>query len=88
MSFGFEGEAVLNAAREQNNNLAVPNLSIVTMRFAGYDPNGNAAFVFLYLVDLKPPEFPPHDHRDNSQGGFAFAVYHPGTSVPQMPWAI
>jgi hypothetical protein len=31
---------------------------------------------------------PPHDHRDNYNGGFAFAVYHPGTSLPQMPWAI
>ncbi|MEM8738089.1 MAG: hypothetical protein AAGG38_06375 [Planctomycetota bacterium] len=30
----------------------------------------------------------PHDHRDNFNGGYAWAVYHPGTSVPQMPWAI
>jgi hypothetical protein len=30
-----------------------------------------------------------HDHRDNvTGGGFAFAVYHPGTSLPQQPWAI
>lgn len=29
-----------------------------------------------------------HDHRDNFNGGFAFACYHPGTSLPQMPWAI
>ena len=27
-----------------------------------------------------------HDHRDNAHGGFAFAVYHPGTAVPQQPW--
>lgn len=32
----------------------------------------------------------PHDHRseDPNYGGFAFAVYHPGTAVPQQPWAI
>ena len=27
-----------------------------------------------------------HDHRDNKNGGFAFAVFHPATQVPQMPW--
>ena len=32
----------------------------------------------------------PHDHRSNdpSYGGVAFAVYHPGTALPQMPWAM
>ena len=29
-----------------------------------------------------------HDHRDNFNGGFAFAVYHPGTALPQQPWAL
>jgi len=29
-----------------------------------------------------------HDHRDVLNGGFAFAVYHPGTALPQQPWAI
>ena len=27
-----------------------------------------------------------HDHRDNAHGGFAFAVYHPSTGIPQMGW--
>lgn len=27
-----------------------------------------------------------HDHRDNAHGGFAFAVFHPATAVPQLPW--
>ena len=27
-----------------------------------------------------------HDHRDNKHGGFAYAVFHPGTSVPMAPW--
>lgn len=30
----------------------------------------------------------PHDHRDNANGGFAFAIYHPGTAVPQQVWPI
>jgi hypothetical protein len=34
------------------------------------------------------PGMGPHDHRDNFNGGFAFAVYHPGTSLPQMPWVV
>lgn len=38
--FEFDGDAVLDAAREQNNNLAVPNLAIVSVRFSGYDPAG------------------------------------------------
>jgi hypothetical protein len=30
-----------------------------------------------------------HDHRGNiTGGGFAFAVYHPGTGLPQQPWTI
>ena len=29
---------------------------------------------------------PPHDQRDNYNGGFSFAVYHPETSLPQQPW--
>ena len=27
-----------------------------------------------------------HDHRDNVHGGFAFAVFHPATSVPLAVW--
>ena len=27
-----------------------------------------------------------HDHRDNNHGGFAFAVFHPATDVPQAKW--
>jgi hypothetical protein len=36
------------------------------------------------------PGMGPHDHRSNdpAYGGFAFAVYHPGTALPQMPWAV
>jgi hypothetical protein len=34
------------------------------------------------------PGMGPHDHRDNFNGGLAFACYHPGTALPQMPWAL
>lgn len=27
-----------------------------------------------------------HDHRDNNHGGFCYAVFHPATAVPQLPW--
>ena len=27
-----------------------------------------------------------HDHRDNLNGGFCFAVWAPGTAIPQMTW--
>ena len=29
-----------------------------------------------------------HDHRDNNNGGLAFACYHPGTSLPQQPFVL
>jgi len=30
----------------------------------------------------------PHDHRDVNSGGYAFACYHPGSSLPQAHWGI
>lgn len=30
----------------------------------------------------------PHDHRDTLHGGFAFAVYHPGTDLPMHHFAL
>jgi hypothetical protein len=27
-----------------------------------------------------------HDHRDNANGGFAYAVYHPGTNLPKLAY--
>lgn len=29
-----------------------------------------------------------HDHRDNANGGFCFAVYHSGTDLPQANFAL
>jgi hypothetical protein len=47
----------------------------------------------MYTFNLPLPAqqsyVPLHDHRDNvTGGGFAFAVYHPGTSLPQQPWSM
>jgi hypothetical protein len=33
---------------------------------------------------LKP--VPVHDHRDNFNGGLAFACNHPGIELPMQPW--
>lgn len=57
----------------------VPNFTIVRMYFTGYDPNGNATFVFFHQVPNRYMDLPPHDQRDNYNGGLAFGVYHPGT---------
>ena len=54
----------------------------------GYGSNGEPTYHFTY--DPPPPYeyLRPHDHRDNHHGGYAFAVYHPGSATPQQPWAI
>lgn len=67
---------------------------IVKLSFAGYrkpEPDADEqvpepVYVFTFETFSGPPELPIHDHRDNFNGGFAFAVYHPGTSLPQQPW--
>lgn len=45
-------------------------------------------YIFSYNLQTFSSAVPPHDHRDNFNGGFAFAVFHPGTDIPQMPWSI
>jgi hypothetical protein len=30
----------------------------------------------------------PQDHRDKFNGGFAFSVFHPGTSVLTLPFSV
>src|SRR2546426_815582 len=68
MQFAFEGDAVLDAAREQNNNRSVPDRAIVAMRFTGYDPEGGATFVFFYPATPESDFIRPHDHRDIYNG--------------------
>lgn len=81
---GQEPEAGL--ARETNRTEGVPTYTVVRMDFAGYDAVGEPAFRFQYVGLHDLYETVPHDHRDNYNGGFAFSIYHPGTSLPQQPW--
>ena len=76
-------------AIETNGRIGVPSGSIIKLRHVGYDVEGEPRYVFEWgSASAHQGGLPPHDHRDNFNGGFAFAVYHPGTSLPQMPWAI
>ena len=78
------------------NGGPVPIGQVVTLTFTGMIPTGETdddgneiEAPFYHFIHVSPPphNFPHiHDHRDNYNGGFAFSVYHPGTTVPQMPW--
>jgi hypothetical protein len=84
-----DSPAFVGAAREANANISVPTFKVVRMSFAGYDAGGSPVFVFFYPpANTDAPGLPPHDHRDNFNGGFSFSTFHPGSSVPQMPWAL
>jgi hypothetical protein len=68
-------------------------MQIVRLTFAGYrkDPTtGDKLPVFVFQYEQMNPNLPLpiHDHRDNlpGSGGFAFAVYAPGTALPQSAW--
>lgn len=73
-------------AREANGNRRVPSGAVVLMSWAGYDGTGEPMYVFQYAGSDGQQQLPIHDHRDNFHGGFAFATYHPGTSLPQQPF--
>lgn len=78
----------IKAGRKANGNRRVPDHSVVRVTFCGYDPNGGPVFVFFYPTTNDGAYLPPHDHRDNMHGGLAFSTFHPGTQLPQMPYAI
>lgn len=69
------------------NGHGVPSNTIVKLSFTGYRdfPEGErrAMFAFSHTPTRIEPFLPIHDHRDNTAGGFSFAVWHPGTSLPQ-----
>lgn len=75
-------------AREANGHKNVPMGSVVQLTFIGFDSKDEPVYVFTWNPPLDDPlDLPIHDHRDNiTGGGFAFAVYHPGTALPQQPW--
>ncbi len=85
---GIEPEGGL--ARESSGAKGVPTMSVVRMTFCGYDADDRPNFLFQFIGPSDMPFLPPHDHRDNkiNSGGFAFSIYHPGTGLPQQPWAM
>ncbi len=66
------------------NEVTGANIPLPLLPTEGYNQHGHTSQFDGGWI----PGAGPHDHRDNFNGGFAFAVYHPGTSLPQMPWAI
>ncbi|MEM6560047.1 MAG: hypothetical protein AAF656_00470 [Planctomycetota bacterium] len=87
IGFGFDGEPQFQCAYESNGNRGVPSGAVVYLRFIGYD-NDDPIYLFTYEKPGPHTHIGIHDHRDNYNGGFAFATYHPGTSIPQQPWAL
>jgi len=77
-------------AREANDNRNIQPGTVALLTFMGYDQSGEPLYVFTYNAPQEQSnDGGIHDHRDNITGkGFAFSVYHPGTSLPQQPWAI
>jgi len=72
-------EAVLYRNKFLGTDMAVPLTAT-----EGYHQHGHVGeYDGGYL-----PGRSNHDHRDNLNGGFAFAVYHPGTDLPQQHFAI
>lgn len=77
----------LNAV-EVNGHIGIESGVIVQLSLTDYDPDGKPLYSFVFTTpDINRP-MPIHDHRDNDNGGFAFAVFHPGTSLPQQRFGI
>jgi hypothetical protein len=73
-------------AREANATRGVPTMTVVQLTYIGDDADGAPAYLFQYIAPQQEWGVPIHDHRSNDAGGLAFAIYHPGTALPQMPW--
>jgi hypothetical protein len=66
-----------------------------TVTDAGGSPSASAGpdglvpfYAFQFIIPQTSGVIPPHDHRDQFNGGFSFAVYAPGTSLPQQRWSL
>lgn len=76
-------------ARESSNNQQVVPGSVVKLEMIGEDKDGEPVYVFQWQLPPQLfPVIPIHDHRDAFNGGFSFSCFHPGTALPQVPWAI
>lgn len=65
------------------NELTGDNVPVPLMATEGYNDHGHTSKMDGGFL----PGAGVHDHRDNLNGGYCFSVYHPGTSLPQQPWA-
>lgn len=65
-----------------------PANHVVDVTVAGYDPIGSPFFVFFYPATDDNTYLPPHDHRDDFNGGLAVSTYHPRTAVPQHQYVL
>ena len=86
----FDDRAIIgrDSAFDALGRNTVPAGVVVRLHLTGYDADGEPRYTFTYDPAPDQAYLHPHDHRDNFNGGFAFAVYHPGTALPHMPWAI
>ena len=84
------GARGIENAYEATGKWPIPVPTVVRLYVGPDDPDtGEQRWTFVYDQDAERFGYlPPHDHRDNYNGGFAFAVFHPGTAIPQQPWAL
>lgn len=83
-----DDERVEGYARESNGTRGIPTFTVVRVDYIGAGADGQSAYLFQWVAPREDNYIPPHDHRDNANGGLAFAVYAPGTALPQQPWAM
>jgi len=69
-------------------NLRDDDESLTHMPFLAVPPNPTVSFNVHHHTSEFDGGFvfggSLHDHRDNANGGFAYAVYHPGTALPKL----
>ena len=91
----LSGTTEVNYAVTPNGELVGPGTRVVLTRVMAHitHPENPAlpdefepAWCIMSQFDEPLKPVPVHDHRDNFNGGFAFACYHPGTAIPMQPW--
>lgn len=66
------------------NEATGENIPVPLVASEGYNQHGHTGPFDGGYIGV-----PIHDHRDNvTGGGYCFSVMHPGTALPQQPWAI
>ena len=79
-------------AYENSGRWPIPVPSVVRLYVAPDDPDtGEGRWCSSYdQPSVGYQLVPPHDHRENipGSGGFTFACFHPGNSIPMQPWAL